>query len=161
MAQLRAEGKVVHCIAKTHLACKNFQMGCETADHWCIKRVQNGDCRAAQYLLVEEGSQINVQLWADICVAKQRGLVIICLADFGQFEAIAQHWAGTPVEPHALQESAMLREMWRQPLHTDGEQEVRSTAVRLHPKPAPRNAKRQSAGRGAGRSPCALPQDSP
>ena len=33
VAQLRAEGKVVSCIAKTHLACKNFQMGCETADH--------------------------------------------------------------------------------------------------------------------------------
>ena len=33
VAQLRAEGKVVNCIAKTHLACKNFQMGCETADH--------------------------------------------------------------------------------------------------------------------------------
>ena len=40
VAQLRSEGKVVNCIAKTHLACKNFQMGCETADHWVIKKVQ-------------------------------------------------------------------------------------------------------------------------
>ena len=48
VAQLRAEGKVVNCIAKTHLACKNFQMGCETADHWVIKKVQNGDCAAVQ-----------------------------------------------------------------------------------------------------------------
>ena len=32
VAQLRADGKVVNCIAKTPLACKNFQMGCETAD---------------------------------------------------------------------------------------------------------------------------------
>ncbi len=111
VAQLRAEGKVVNCIAKTHLACRSFQMGCETADHWCIKKVQNGDCAAVQYLVVEKASQINVQLWADICVAKQRGATIVCLADFGQFEAIAQNWAGTPVEPHALQDSAMLREL--------------------------------------------------
>ena len=41
----------------------------------------------------QEASQINVQLWADLCVAKQRGLVLICLADFRQFEAIAQNWA--------------------------------------------------------------------
>ena len=111
VAQLRADGKVVNCIAKTHLACKNFQMGCETADHWVIKKVQNGDCAGVQYLVVEEASQINVQLWADICVARQRGATIICLADFRQFEAIAQNWAGTPVQPHALQESAMLREL--------------------------------------------------
>ena len=111
VAQLRAEGKIVNCIAKTYLACKNFQMGAKTADHWVIKKVQNCDCAAVQYLLVEEASQINMQLWADICVAKQRGATIICLADFGQFEAIAQNWAGTPVEPHALQDSAMIREL--------------------------------------------------
>jgi hypothetical protein len=86
-------------------------MGCETADHWCIRHVQNGDCAAVQYLVVEEGSMIDVQLWADICVAKQRGAVIICLADWGQFEAIAQSWAGTPLKPHALQESDMIREL--------------------------------------------------
>ena len=103
VAQLRSEGKVVNCIAKTHLACKNFQMGCEAADHWCIKRIQNGDCVGVQYLLIEEASQINVQLWADICVAKQRGATIICMAGFGQFQAIAENWAGTPLEPHALQ----------------------------------------------------------
>ena len=62
-------------------------------------------------LVVEELTQINVQLWADICVAKQRGLILICLADFGQYEAMVQNWAGTPVEPHALQASAMLREL--------------------------------------------------
>jgi len=33
VASLRQEGKVVHVVAKTHLACKNFAMGCETADH--------------------------------------------------------------------------------------------------------------------------------
>ena len=111
VGQLRAEGKIAHCVAKTHLACRNFQMGCVTADHWCIRHIRNGDCAAVQYLVVEEASQINVQLWADICVAKQRGATIVCLADFGQFEAIAQNWAGTPVQPHALQESAMLREL--------------------------------------------------
>ena len=76
VAQLRSEGETVHCLAKTHLACRNFQMGCETADHWCIKRIQHGDCAAVQYLVVEEASQINVQLWADICVARQRGLIL-------------------------------------------------------------------------------------
>ena len=86
-------------------------MGCETADRWCIKRIQNGDCVGVHYLLIEEASQINVQLWADICVAKQRGATIICLADCRQFQAIAESWAGTPLEPHALQEPAMIREL--------------------------------------------------
>ena len=62
VAQLRSEGETVHGIAKTHLACRIFQMGCETADHWCIRRIQHGDCAAVQYLAVEEASQINVQL---------------------------------------------------------------------------------------------------
>ncbi len=70
-------------------------MGCETADHWVIKKVQNGDCAAEQCLVVEKASQINVQLWADICVARQHGATVICLADFGQFESIAQNW-GSP-----------------------------------------------------------------
>ena len=48
-----------------------------------------------------------MQLWADICVAKQRGATIICLADFGQFEAIAQSWAGTPVKEHSVDALAL------------------------------------------------------
>jgi hypothetical protein len=31
---LHEDGKVVHMIAKSHQACKNFQMGALTGDHW-------------------------------------------------------------------------------------------------------------------------------
>ena len=111
VASLRQEGKVVRVIAKTHLACKNFQMGAETADHWSIRCVQNGDCRGVDYLVIEEVSQINVQIWADLCVAKMRGVKFVCLGDFGQFQAVAESWAGAQVSAEALQTSAMLREL--------------------------------------------------
>jgi hypothetical protein len=111
VAALREEGKVVHVIAKTHLACKNFQMGALTADHWTIRYMQNGDCQNVQYILVEECSQLNVQLWAQLCVAKMRGCKLICLGDFGQFQPVAETWAGSPVAVDALQTSAMLREL--------------------------------------------------
>jgi hypothetical protein len=111
VAALREEGKVVHVIAKTHLACKNFQMGSLTADHWTIRYMQTGDCQNVEFLLVEECTQINVQIWAQLCVAKMRGCKLICLGDFGQFQPVAEQWAGTPVAADALQKSAMLREL--------------------------------------------------
>lgn len=111
VASRREEGKVVHVVAKTHLACKNLAMGCETADHWCIRYVQNGDCRGVHYIVCEELSQINVQLWSQLCVAKMRGCIFICLGDFGQFQSVAETWAGTPVAADSLRDSAMLREL--------------------------------------------------
>ena len=116
-------------------------MGCETADHWVIKKVQNGDCAAVQYLAVEEASQINVQLWADLCVAKQRG----------------DGNAGAATR--SLEVGYAQRGGQQQPLDTHREQEVGPAAVRLHPASAPGNATGQAAGGGAGRRPCALPPD--
>jgi hypothetical protein len=111
VATLRQARKVVHVIGKTHLACKNFQMGAETADHWCIRYVLNGDCRGVDDIVCEEVSQINVQLFSSLCVAKLRGCKFICLGDFGQFQAVAESWAGSPVTADALQNSSMLREL--------------------------------------------------
>ena len=84
VAQLRADGKVVNCIAKTHLACKNFQMGCETADHWVMKRVQNGDCASVQYLVVEEASQ-------NQCAAVGRPMR--CQAAWADHHLLGRLWA--------------------------------------------------------------------
>ena len=108
--QLREAGSVVHCIAKTHNACKNFGHGCVTADHWCIKYVRNADV-TCDYLFVEEVSQIDVQLWCDIVLAKMRGVRVVAIGDWGQFDAIAQSWAGCPVERGSLERSDMIREL--------------------------------------------------
>ena len=105
-----------------------------------------------------EPSAYNVQLWADICVARQRGLILICLADFGQYEAIAQNWAGTPVPPHALQASAMLRELCGANRFTLTENK---RSDRLHPGPAPWHRGGATPGGGARRRPGALPPDRP
>ena len=61
-------------------------------------------------LVVEELTQINVQLWCDIALARLRGVQIIAVGDFGQFQAVAESWAGSPVAEGALQHSQMLAE---------------------------------------------------
>jgi len=86
-------------------------MNAQTADHWCIRYMQHGDCQNVQYILVEECTQINVQLWGLLCQAKMRGCKFICLGDFGQFQPVAETWAGSPLAVDALQSSAMLREL--------------------------------------------------
>ncbi len=65
IANLRQAGKRVEVIAKTHAAVQNI--GCEavTADHWVRKHVRAGGVHCS-VLVVEELTQIDVQLWADL-----------------------------------------------------------------------------------------------
>jgi hypothetical protein len=55
---------------------------------------------------------INVQLWADLSLVRFKGTVsMIGCGDFGQFQAVSEAWAGSPVIEGALQQSDMLKEM--------------------------------------------------
>ncbi|CAE8607610.1 unnamed protein product, partial [Polarella glacialis] len=110
MVQLREAGKRVDCIAKTHCATKN--MGCDavTADHWVRKHVRAGSF-SSQILVVEELSQVDVQLWGDLCLVSMKGTTNICCGDFGQFQAVSESWAGCPVQEGALERSDMLLDM--------------------------------------------------
>jgi hypothetical protein len=109
--QLRASGKTVDIVAKTHVACQNFGEGAVTADHWVRKNVQRG-CLRCDVLVVEELTQMGAYLWNDISKACFVGeLQAICLGDFHQMDAIADTWAGVPVPEGSLQRSDLLHEL--------------------------------------------------
>ena len=61
--------------------------------------------------MIEEFTQINVQLWADLALCRMKGVSIIACGDFGQFGPVCESWAGCEVEEGALEHSAMLLEM--------------------------------------------------
>ena len=62
------KGRRVTLISKAHSSVQNLGMGAQTADHW----VQSGRC-FLDWLVVEEVTQLDVGLWADI--AGQAGAV--------------------------------------------------------------------------------------
>jgi hypothetical protein len=81
-----------------------------TADHWVRRHVRAGATRC-DVLVVEELSMIDVQLWADLALVRFQGTQLISCGDFGQFQAVAESWAGSPVIEGALQRSDMLKDM--------------------------------------------------
>ncbi len=107
---LREAGKRVDVISKTHVATKNIGCDASTADHWVRRHVRAGSV-SCEVLVVEELSQIDAQLWADLALVRMRGIQMICCGDFGQFGAVAESWAGCAVKEGALQGSDMLLEM--------------------------------------------------
>jgi hypothetical protein len=87
-------------------------IGCEavTADHWVRKHVRAGGVHCS-VLVVEELTQIDVQLWADLALCRFKGVQMILCGDFGQFGPVCEHWAGCAVTEGALENSQMLHEM--------------------------------------------------
>jgi Cdc6-like AAA superfamily ATPase len=111
VAALRQAGRRVDCIAKTHVAVHNLAVeGACTADYWVRKHVRAGGVHC-HTLVIEEFTQINVQLWADLALCRMKGVSIIACGDFGQFGPVCESWAGCEVEEGALEHSAMLLEM--------------------------------------------------
>ena len=109
--QLRAAGRRVDVISKTHSACKNFGEGCVTADHWVRKTIRNGRC-AAQTVVVEEMTQISAYLWADIGKALFAGVTFVLVGDHAQMGAVKDTWVGCPVTA-GLERSDLMRELCR------------------------------------------------
>ena len=64
---LRKKGKRVDIIAKTHCACQNFGEDAAATDQWVRQQVRNGGSVQCDVLVGEKVSQIEIQLWADIC----------------------------------------------------------------------------------------------
>lgn len=109
---LRKKGKRVDIIAKTHCACSNFSEGAVTADQWVRQKIRNGGSVQCDVLVCEEITQMEVQLWADVCkFSLAEGVAFILCGDFNQFGAIAEHWAGGYVPAGALRNSDMLLDM--------------------------------------------------
>ena len=108
--KLREEGKNVDIISKTHAAVQNFGEGAVTADHWIFRHVKNGSPNC-KILVIDEITQIEIQLWNDIAKAALKNIQFILSGDFKQFSAIAEHWCGTSVKEGALKNSDMLLDL--------------------------------------------------
>jgi hypothetical protein len=108
---LRLEGKkVVDIISKTHASVANIGCGAKTADHWVRKHLRHGQVRV-DWLVIEELTQIDVGLWADLAVLSLTGrLNFLLLGDFKQFQAVTNTWCGCEIAA-SLKNSDMLFEM--------------------------------------------------
>ena len=74
VTQLREAGDLVQLVSKTHCAAQNLGLGAQTADHWVRRTVRNRRCRL-DWLVVEEVTQLDTGLWADIaCVSMDKGV---------------------------------------------------------------------------------------
>jgi hypothetical protein len=110
IADLRAKKKRVDVICKTHLSVANI--GCEavTADHYIHRHFLNGGIHC-DVLVVDEITQINLQIWQWICLAKFKGIQLILVGDFLQFGPCCHNWCGSPVPEGLFEKSDMLWEM--------------------------------------------------
>ena len=81
-----------------------------TADRWARRHIRNGSPGCA-VLVIDEITQIEIQLWNDIAKCLFKGIQIILSGDFLQFQAIAEHWCACPVKEGSLQNSDMIFEM--------------------------------------------------
>ena len=74
---LRELGDTVHIITKTHAAVQNVGLGAQTADHWVRRNVRSGRC-SATWLVIEELTQLDTPLWADIaCLSMNTSMRLI------------------------------------------------------------------------------------
>ena len=92
---LRASGKRVDIVAKTHAAAQSFGEGAQTADHYVRQRIRTGGTVQCDVLVCEEITQMEVQIWADCCKLALGDVAFILCGDVLQFSAIAEHWVGT------------------------------------------------------------------
>ena len=110
VASLRAADKRVDVVTKTHAAVQNVGCLAKTADHYVRKYIRTGRL-SCEVLVVEELTQVNVQLWADIALCRFKGIPVLACGDFQQFPPICESWAGCQVLEGSLEQSQMLLEM--------------------------------------------------
>ena len=97
-------------ITKTHAAVQNVGLGAQTADHWVRRNVRNGHC-SATWLVIEELTQLDTPLWADIaCLSMNKKIRFLLLGDFRQLPAVLDSFAGAEVCKE-LKHSQLLRDL--------------------------------------------------
>ena len=74
--RLRAQGKVVDIISKTHVASR--RAGGVTANHW-VRRYVLAGCPRCEVLWIDEISQLGVGLWVQINKLTYTGMNIFTL----------------------------------------------------------------------------------
>ena len=89
---------------------QNLGLGAQTADHWVRRTVRNGRCRL-DWLVIEEVTQLDAGLWADVaCVSMDRSVRFLLMGDFKQLPAVLDSFAGSRVE-RPLKDSDLLRDL--------------------------------------------------
>ena len=85
VARLREQGEAVHLVSKTHCSAQNLGLGAQTADHWVRRYVRNGSVQKLDWLVVEEITQLDMALWADLaCVGLNPDVKFLLFGDFRQ-----------------------------------------------------------------------------
>ena len=109
-SSLRELGDTVHIITKTHAAVQNVGLGAQTADHWVRRNVRSGRC-SATWLVIEELTQLDTPLWADIaCLSMNTSMRFLLLGDFRQLPAVLDSFAGAEV-CRELKDSQLLHDL--------------------------------------------------
>ena len=107
---LREHGDTVHIITKTHAAVQNVGLRAQTPDHWVRRNVRNGHC-SATWLVIEELTQLDTPLWADIaCLSMNKKIRFLLLGDFRQLPAVLDSFAGAEVCKE-LKDSQLLHDV--------------------------------------------------
>ena len=83
--RLREQGEAVHLVSKTHCSAQNLG---QTADHWVRRYVRGGSAQKLDWLVVEEITQLDMALWADLaCVGLNADVKFLPAA--GRLPAVA------------------------------------------------------------------------
>ena len=111
VARLREQGEAVHLVSKTHCSAQNLGLGAQTADHWVRRYVRGGSAQKLDWLVVEEITQLDMALWADLaCVGLNADVKFLLLGDFRQLPAVLDSWAGRPISA-PLEHSQLVRNL--------------------------------------------------
>ena len=82
-----------------------------TADHWVRRHVRGGSAQKLDWLVVEEITQLDMALWADLaCVGLNADVKFLLLGDFRQLPAVLDSWAGRPISA-PLEHSQLVRDL--------------------------------------------------
>ena len=106
--RLRALGLSVAIISKTH--CASSRAGGCTADYFVRRHILHGAC-TADVIWVDEISQIDAGIWAQLNKLTYTGVRWLLSGDFAQFPALFSSFRGCPVPDDAFERSNLLHRM--------------------------------------------------
>ena len=80
-------------------------------DHWVRRYVRGGSAQKLDWLVVEEITQLDMALWADLaCVGLNADVKFLLLGDFRQLPAVLEFLAGRPISA-PLEHGQLIRDL--------------------------------------------------
>ena len=150
VARLREQGEAVHLVSKTHCSAQNLGLRPQTADHWVRRYVRGGSAQKLDWLVVEEITQPDMALWADLACVGLNDVRFLLLRDFRPC------WTPGPGGPFGAQ-PAHPRPGRRAQARAHGEHALRPRHLQLREVAAGRRGGVPHAGAGQGEAEGALP----